>query len=72
MTHKGWCVVKHQTNRNEYLMTINIFVIKGDLNGKIVVVRFFFCQVYNKMQSLEKSVKLGAVWSDPLLVAWLF
>ena len=23
-------------------MTINIFVIKGDLNGKIVVVRFFF------------------------------
>ena len=27
-------------------MTINIFVLKGDLNGKIVVVRFFFCQVY--------------------------
>ena len=23
-------------------MTINIFVLKGDLNGKIVVVRFFF------------------------------
>ena len=23
-------------------MTINIFVFKGDLNGKIVVVRFFF------------------------------
>ena len=28
-------------------MTINIFVLKGDLNGKIVVVRFFFCRVYN-------------------------
>ena len=23
-------------------MTINIFVLNGDLNGKIVVVRFFF------------------------------
>ena len=28
-------------------MTINIFVSKGGLNGKIVVVRFFFCWVYN-------------------------
>ena len=28
--------------RNEYFMTINIFVLKGDFNGKIVVVRFFF------------------------------
>ena len=28
-------------------MTINIFVLKGDLNGKIVVVRFFFCRLYN-------------------------
>ena len=28
-------------------MTINIFVLKGDLNGKIVVVRFFFCRVYD-------------------------
>ena len=27
-------------------MTINIFVLKGDLNGKIVMVRFFFCRVY--------------------------
>ena len=27
-------------------MTINIFVLKGDLNEKIVVVRFFFCGVY--------------------------
>ena len=27
-------------------MTINIFVLKGDLNAKIVVVRFFFCRVY--------------------------
>ena len=27
-------------------MVINIFVIKGDLYGKIVAVRFFFCWVY--------------------------
>ena len=27
-------------------MTLNIFVLKGALNGKIVVVRFFFCWVY--------------------------
>ena len=27
-------------------MAIYIFVLKGDLNGKIVVVRFFFCRVY--------------------------
>ena len=27
-------------------MTIKIFVLKGDLNGEIVVVRFFFCWVY--------------------------
>ena len=31
---------------NEYFMTIYIFVLKGDLNGEIVVVRFFFCRVY--------------------------
>ena len=30
-------------------MTINIFVLKGDLNGEIVVVRFFFCRVYIKI-----------------------
>ena len=27
-------------------MTINIFILKGDLNGKIVVVRFFFFVAY--------------------------
>ena len=27
-------------------MTINIFVLEGDLNRKMVVVRFFFCWVY--------------------------
>ena len=27
-------------------MAINIFILKGELNGKIVVVRFFFCWVY--------------------------
>ena len=31
-------------------MTINMSPLKGDLNGKIVVVRFFFfCQVYMYM-----------------------
>ena len=28
--------------RNENFMTINIFVLKGDLNWEIVVVRLFF------------------------------
>ena len=28
-------------------MTIYIFILKGDLNGEIVVVRFFFCRVYD-------------------------
>ena len=32
--------------KTEYFITIYIFVLKGDLNGKIVVVRFFFCRVY--------------------------
>ena len=32
-------------------MTINIFVLKGDLNGKNVVVRFFFCRVYFRVQT---------------------
>ena len=34
-------------------MTINIFVLKGDLNGKIVVVRLFvfFCRVYYSVTS---------------------
>ena len=30
-------------------MTINSFVLKGDLNGEIVVVRFFFCRVYFRL-----------------------
>ena len=35
-------------------MTINIFVFKGDLNGKIVVVRFFFLSgIYNFLQDQE-------------------
>ena len=34
-------------------MTIKIFVLKGDRNGKIVVVRFFFCWVY--VARLEKT-----------------
>ena len=31
-------------------MTINMFALKGDLNGKIVVVPFFFCRVYYVQQ----------------------
>ena len=27
-------------------MTIDIFALKGELNGKILLVRFFFCRVY--------------------------
>ena len=46
-------------------MTINILVLNGELNGKIVVVRFFFCWVYkygcnhsldNKVMSLYSKV----------------
>ena len=37
-------------------MTINIFVLKGDINGKIIVVRFFFCRVYIKKAKNIKSV----------------
>ena len=33
-------------------MTINSFVLKGDLNGKIVVVRFFFCWVYILVETI--------------------
>ena len=44
-------------------MTINIFVLKGDLNGKIVVVRFFFCRVYvcfcSDYSSIMSMVKTG-------------
>ena len=31
-------------------MTINIFVFKGNINGKTVMVRFFFCWVYDEQQ----------------------
>ena len=39
-------------------MTINIFVLKGDLNGKIVVVHFFFCRVYIFLTCCPTSDKL--------------
>ena len=39
-------------------MTIYIFLLKGDLNGKIVVVRFFFFRVYMlPAYSFECAVK---------------
>ena len=45
-THLRHIKVLDKFDQYEYFMTINIFVLKGDLNGKIVVVRFFFCRVY--------------------------
>ena len=38
-------------------MKINIFVLKGDLDGKIVVVRFFFCRVYVKVLKEKAYIK---------------
>ena len=46
--------------KNEYFIAVNIFVLKGDLNGKIVVVRFFFCRVYKtKFGTFIKSTNWG-------------
>ena len=39
-------------------MTINIFVLKGDLNGKIVVVRFFFFVGYIYIHILFVLIKM--------------
>ena len=58
-------------------MTINIFVLKGDLNGKIVVVHFFFCRVYDANcenvtcdpQYANFMIKSG--WKVPLVVKGL-
>ena len=33
-------------------MTINILLLKENLNGKIVVVRFFFCWVYIEKEQM--------------------
>ena len=38
-------------------MTINIFVLKGDLNGEIVVVRFFFYRVYDLISKFQVGLK---------------
>ena len=40
-------------------MIINISVLKGELNGKIVVVRFFFCRVYYDFR-LNSYIEKGA------------
>ena len=41
-------------------MTINIFVLKGDLNGKIVVVRFIFLSgIYCVNTTLSDSYTMG-------------
>ena len=60
-------------------MTINIFVLKGDLNGKIVVVRFFFCRVYFvsaltifiwlfSLHGIPNSVLKGIIYPMPVLI----
>ena len=41
-------------------MTINIFVLKGELNGKIVVVRFFFCGYMYKNDTKNLFFELTA------------
>ena len=40
-------------------MTINVFVLKGDVTGKISVVRFFFCLVYLITLLLLHSAQRG-------------
>ena len=46
-------------------MTIRIFALKGKLKGKILLVRFFFCQVYvlskNKKNITIVHLKITAV-----------
>ena len=37
-------------------MTINIFVLKGGVNGKIVVVRFFFLSGIPQSQTADKPM----------------
>ena len=37
-------------------MAINIFILKGELNGKIVVVRFFYCRVYHNQNPADTIV----------------
>ena len=56
-------------------MTSNIFALKGELNGKIVVVRFFFCRVYIlahllnacKMKFKSGILQLVPSWEDRVL-----
>ena len=42
-------------------MTINFRVLKGDLNGKIVVLRFFFCRVYLYLNMIIDQYAEGAI-----------
>ena len=50
-------------------MTISILALKGKLNGKILLLRFFFCRVYNDKNNhfmSLKAVELGSlvhVWN---------
>ena len=50
-------------------MTINIIVLKGDLNGKIVVVRFFFLSGIVSLTSLNFTLRLYnlGTWPHGLL-----
>ena len=48
-------------------MTISIFVLKGDLIRKIVVVRFFFCWVYLTIIILQSYAFILGLSRIPLL-----
>ena len=48
-------------------MTINIFVLKGDLNGKIVVVHSFFVWYMWFYKSMWYFVILGVFQMEPFL-----
>ena len=43
-------------------MTINIFVLKGDINGKISVVRFFFVGYIFNVYFGENPIKDPIFW----------
>ena len=45
-------------------MTFNILVLKGELNGKIVVVRFFFCRVYIDFNKPPRDHQAVATLND--------
>ena len=51
-------------------MTINIFALKGDLNEKIAVVRFFFCRVYLSSDT-QAIIYMIIIWGECKLFEFL-